>query len=57
MDNYDKFIGKLYDILINSDIISYEDKPKDLKDKKVRLEKYLDKLDRVQNKAISKMNI
>ena len=54
MDNYDKFIGKLYDILINTDIISYEDKPKDLKEKKERLEKYLDKLDRVQNKAISK---
>ena len=54
MDNYDKFIGKLYDILINSDIISYEDKPKDLKEKKERLEKYLDKLDRVQNKALSK---
>ena len=54
MDNYDKFIGKLYDILLESDIISYEDKPKDLKEKKERLEKYLDKLDRVQSKAISK---
>ncbi len=54
MDNYDKFIGKLYDILLESDIISYEDKPKDLKEKKERLEKYLDKLDRVQSRAISK---
>ena len=54
MDNYDKLIGKLYDILINTEVISYEDKPKDLKEKKVRLEKYLDKLDRVQNRAISK---
>ena len=54
MGNYDKFIGKLYDILLESDIISYEDKPKDLKGKKERLEKYLDKLDRVQSKAISK---
>lgn len=54
MGNYDKFIGKLYDILLDSDIISYEDKPKDLKEKKERLEKYLDKLDRVQSKAMSK---
>ena len=54
MNNYDKFIGKLYDILLDSDIISYEDKPKDLKEKKERLEKYLDKLDRVQSKAMSK---
>ena len=54
MDNYDKFIGKLYDILLSSDIISYEDKPKDLKEKKERLEKYLDKLGRVQSKAMSK---
>ena len=54
MGNYDKFIGKLYDILLESDIISYEDKPKDLKEKKERLEKYLDKLDRIQSKAMSK---
>ena len=54
MNNYDKFIGKLYDILLDSDIISYENKPKDLKEKKERLEKYLDKLDRVQSKVISK---
>ena len=54
MGNYDKFIGKLYDILLESGIISYEDKPKDLKEKKERLEKYLDKLGRVQSKAMSK---
>ena len=54
MNNYDKFIGKLYDILLDSNIISYEDKPKDLKEKKERLEKYLDKLGRVQSKAMSK---
>jgi len=54
MDNYDKFIGKLYDILLSSDIISYDDKARDLKEKKERLEKYLNKLDRVQSKAISK---
>ena len=54
MDNYDKFIGKLYDILINSDIINYEGKPKDIKEKKERLEKYIDKLNRVQDKIISK---
>ena len=54
MDNYDKFIGKLYDILLESDIISYENKPKDLKEKKERLESYLNKLNRVQRKAISK---
>jgi len=54
MNNYDKFIGKLYDILLSSDIINYDDKPKDLKEKKERLEKYLDKLSRVQSKAMSK---
>ena len=54
MNNYDKFIGKLYDILLESDIINYKDKPNDLKEKKGRLEKYLDKLDRVQSKVISK---
>ena len=54
MGNYDKFIGKLYDILLSSDIISYEHKAHDLKEKKERLEKYLDKLNRVQNKALSK---
>ena len=54
MNNYDKFLGKLYDILLDSNIISYEVKPNDLKEKKERLEKYLDKLDRVQSKAISK---
>lgn len=54
MDNYDKFIGKLYDILLSSDIINYDDKARDLKEKKERLEKYLNKLDRVQSKVISK---
>ena len=54
MNNYDIFIGKLYDILINTSIINYEDKAKDLKEKKERLEKYLDKLDRVHSKAMSK---
>jgi len=54
MNNYDKFIGKLYDILLSSDIINYDDKPKDLKEKKQRLENYLNKLDRVQRKASSK---
>ena len=54
MNNYDKFIGKLYDILLSSDIISYEDKAHDLKEKKERLEKYLNKLDRVQSKAMLK---
>jgi len=54
MDNYDKFIGKLYDILLSSDIINYDNKARDLKEKKERLEKYLDKLGRVQSKAMSK---
>ncbi len=49
----DKFLSKLYDILIDSEIISFDDKP-DLKTKKERLNKYLDKLDRVQNKVLSK---
>ena len=29
-----KFLGMLYDILIDEGIIKYEDKPKDLKEKK-----------------------
>ncbi len=51
--NKDKFLSKLYDILIDSDIISFDDNP-DLKTKKERLNNYLDKLDKVQNKALSK---
>ena len=51
---YDKFLGKLYDILLRDDIISYEDKAKDLKTKKERLEKYLDKIKKVQDKALNK---
>ena len=54
MGNYDKFMGKLYDILLSSDIIDYDDKARDLKEKKTRLENYLNKLERVQRKAISK---
>ena len=54
MTNEDIFLGKLYDILISSEVISYDDKPKDLKEKKERLEKYLSKLDRVQNKAMTR---
>ena len=53
MDNYDKFISKLYDMLIDSEIINFDDKPKDIKEKKERLEGYLAKLDRVQDKALS----
>ena len=34
MTNEDKFLGKLYDILISSEVINYDDKPKDLKEKK-----------------------
>ena len=54
MTNEDKFLGKLYDILISSEVINYDDKPKDLKEKKERLEEYLSKLDRVQNKAMAR---
>jgi len=56
MDNmeYDKFLGKLYDILLKDDIIGYNDKAKDLKTKKQRLESYLEKLGRIQDKALSK---
>ena len=53
MNNYDKFMGKLYDILLSSNIISYDNEPKDLREKQERLEKYLNKLGRVQTKAIS----
>ena len=54
MTNEDMFLGKLYDILISSEVINYDDKPKDLKEKKERLEEYLSKLDRVQNKAMAR---
>ena len=47
-----KFLGMLYDILIDEGIIKYEDKPKDLKEKKERLENYLEKLERVQDKSL-----
>lgn len=47
-----KFLGMLYDVLISDGIIKYEDKPRDLKEKKERLEKYLDKLERVQDKSL-----
>ena len=47
-----KFLGMLYDILIDEGIIKYEDKPKYLKEKKERLENYLDKLERVQDKSL-----
>lgn len=47
----DKFLGKLYDILVKEEIISYDDKPKDLKEKNQRLKKYLSKLERVQEKG------
>ena len=49
---YDKFIGKLYDILIQNNIITFEDKPKDLKTKVERTEEYLGKLGRVQEKIM-----
>lgn len=47
----DKFLGKLYDILVKEEIISFDEKPKDLKEKNQRLEKYLSKLERVQEKG------
>lgn len=51
--NEDKFLSKLYDILIESNIINFDDNP-DLKTRKERLNKYLDKLSRVQSKALDK---
>ena len=54
MNNYDKFIGKLYDILLSSEIINYRDKAHDLREKRGRLEKYLVKLDRVQRRVMSR---
>ena len=48
---YYKFLGKLYDILLNEGIIKYGDQAKDLKEKKLRIEKYLDKLKRIQDKV------
>ena len=47
-----KFLGMLYDILVTNNIKSYDDKPKDLKEKVNRLNDYLDKLKRVQDRAI-----
>lgn len=49
----DKFLSKLYDILIESNIINFYDNP-DLKTRKERLNKYLDKLSIVQSKAFDK---
>lgn len=48
-----KFLGMLYDMLISEGIIKYEDKTKNLKEKNLRLEKYLDKLERIRNKAFN----
>lgn len=47
-----KFLGMLYDILVTNNIKTYKDKPKDLKEKVNRLNDYLDKLKRVQDRAI-----
>ena len=54
MNNYEKFLGKLYDILIRSEIINYDVSPKDLKEKNTRVKKYLEKLNRIQTKAMTK---
>ena len=51
---YNKFLGKLYDILLKDNIISYQDKAKDLKTKKERLENYLSKVERVQDKLLNR---
>ena len=47
---YDKFLGQLYDMLLNKEIIGYDEPPKDLKVKKERVQQYLDKLERIQSK-------
>ena len=48
-----KFLGKLYDILIDEGIIKYEGKTKNLKEKNLILEKYFEKLERIRNKAFN----
>lgn len=47
---YDKFLGELYNMLLNKKIISYDEQAKDLKVKKERVQQYLDKLERIQGK-------
>jgi len=49
--HYFNFLGKLYDILIKDEIIKYDEKPQNLKEKKIRVEEYLEKLQRIQEKA------
>ena len=47
-----KFLGKLYDMLLRENIISETDKSRDLKTKVERVQKYFDKVQRVQDRAI-----
>lgn len=51
-EEQNKFLGKLYDMLLRNEIITENDKTKDLKTKVERVRKYLDKIERVQDKAI-----
>lgn len=50
--DYNKFLHKLYDILIKDGIINYDREVSTSKEKTERIKKYLGKLDRVQNKAL-----
>ena len=47
-----KFLGLLYDMLVRKEIVKQNDKPKDLKEKNERLERYLKKIERIHNKVL-----
>lgn len=50
--DYNKFLHKLYDLLLKDGIINYDKEVSSSKEKTERIKKYLEKLDRVQNKAL-----
>lgn len=48
--NFKVFLGSIYDDFVNKGIINEKEKPKDLDEKINRLNKYLEKLERVGKK-------
>ena len=53
-NRYDKFLNKLYQMLILEGIIKYDEPAKDLKTKVERVKEYLEKVERVQSKTQDK---
>lgn len=52
--NFKVFLGTIYDDLVNKKIIIEKEQPKDLDGKIARLNRYLEKLERVSKKASEK---